>query len=67
VLAALTVQLCEQFGVVPVAYDPAAKVLRVATADPPNADVQALEKATGLRIELAGATGRAATRRITPT
>lgn len=53
---ALSLQLCERFGVIAVAGDLRARVLRVATADPTNeANLKALATASGYSIQPAAA------------
>ena len=54
--SALTLQLCERFGVVAVAGDLRARVLRVATSDPTNStNLKALATASGFSIQPAAA------------
>lgn len=54
--SALTLQLCERFGVIAVAGDLRARVLRVATSDPANAaNLKALAAASGYSIQPAAA------------
>ena len=53
---ALTLQLCERFGVIAVAGDLRARVLRVATSDPTNqGNLKALATASGFSIQPAAA------------
>lgn len=52
IVRALSVQVCEQFGVIAVAGDPRKKLLRIATADPQNAEVLShLTAMTGFQVE----------------
>ncbi len=54
--SALSLQLCERFGVIAVAGDLRARVLRVATSDPSNeANLKALATASGFSIQPAAA------------
>ncbi len=54
--SALSLQLCERFGVITVAADLRARVLRVATADPTNElNLRALATASGFSIQPAAA------------
>jgi hypothetical protein len=51
-LRAVPVQLCERFGVVPVAGDPAEKTMLIATNDPANEEpLRAIEAATGFKVQ----------------
>jgi hypothetical protein len=51
-LRAVPVQLCERFGIVPVAGDPAEKTMLIATNDPANAEqLGAIEAATGFKVQ----------------
>jgi hypothetical protein len=59
------VQLCEQFGVIPVSVDEARGTVRLATSRPTDkALMQQLTAATGLRLELAAAATDAIERAI---
>jgi hypothetical protein len=64
-LRAVTVQVCERFGVIPVKGDLQAKTLTVATSDPASgALLQSIEAACGFRVEPAAATSASIERGI---
>ena len=56
-LQAVPVQICERYGVIAVDGDPAARTLRMATADPGNREhLREVEQHLGMRLEAAAAT-----------
>ena len=56
-LQAVPVQICERYGVIAVEGDPAAKTLRMATADPGNREhLREVGEHLGMRLEAAAAT-----------
>lgn len=62
---ALRLDLCERYGVFPIALDPAARAIIVATADPTNlASLEAVQFASGLRVQPAVATASSIERAI---
>jgi hypothetical protein len=64
-LRAVPVQLCERFGVVPVAGDPAEKTMLIATNDPANEEpLRAIEAATGFKVQPVVATSASIERGI---
>jgi hypothetical protein len=64
-LQAVPVQLCERFGIVPVAGDPGEKTMLIATNDPANADqLRAIEAATGFKVQPVVATSASIERGI---
>jgi type IV pilus assembly protein PilB len=64
-LRAVPVQLCERFGIVPVAGDPAEKTMLIATNDPANVEqLRAIEAATGFKVQPVVATSASIERGI---
>ncbi len=64
-LQAVPVQLCERFGIVPVAGDPAEKTMLIATNDPANTEqLSAIEAATGFKVQPVVATSASIERGI---
>lgn len=58
IIQAVPVQLCERYGFIPVGGDLKARVLKVATHDPGNADhLRAISAATGYKVEPVAALG----------
>lgn len=57
--------ICERYGVFPIALDPATRTLTVATADPTNiANLEAVQFAAGMRVQAAVSTASAIERAI---